>query len=49
MNIEIEKKKYVAPSMEVVEMGYKTGLLDGSDITEFDEESDNNGFNGEFN
>ena len=49
MNIEIEKKKYMAPVMEVVEMGYKTGLLDGSDIAIFDEEDDNQGFNGEFN
>ncbi|MBQ5462434.1 MAG: hypothetical protein IIT53_00065 [Fibrobacter sp.] len=49
MNIEIEKKKYVAPSMEVVEMGYKTGLLDSSEVSIFDEEVDNNGFDGEFN
>lgn len=49
MNIEVEKKKYMAPVMEVVEMGYKTGLLDGSDITLFDEEVGNEGFDGEFN
>lgn len=52
MNIEKEKKKYIAPFMEILDMEAKSSLLSASgydDGVDVDVEGDNDGYDDEFN
>lgn len=54
MNIEKEKKKYIAPFMEILDMEAKSSLLsasgyDDDDGVDVDVEGDYDGYDDEFN